>query len=278
MVMGRLQAAPELYPARRGVRRQVFFGHPKRVDLNADGGLIVPERSLGQQVDLFHVVVGHGEASIRGAAAVNHDVAAGSAQGAIKLVRVAQVERQVEVRVRMQPVGHDRVETLGRLEVAFETLGSEHAGHVADWISAVKLESVSALEIKIQFAALLEYADMHRVSDPQALAIQPIEKPVALVDPGQLGGLAGRKARTLGRRVRRHRSCILSRFRGRGKDPFTVAVGAESKGIQGKGNSDWKGGSTHLQESAKLWSFVQSANGTDLVRWKKGMEKRKTPK
>src|SRR6056297_4207402 len=253
--MGRLQTAPELDPARGGVRGQIVLGHPKRIDLDADLLLPVLQRRFGQQVDLLHVVIGHGKASVRGAAAVNHDVAAGPAHGSVECVRVAQVESQVEVRMRMQSFGHDRIESLGRLEIALESLGPEHTGDVADWKRAVKFESFATPKIEFQFAAFLEYPDMHRVSYSQTLAIQTIGQPIALVDPGRFGGFAGGKSRIFGTRVCRHHSRIRYGFAQRGEDPFTV--GADTEGCQDKDNSSRKGDSTHPQEFAKLRAFVQ---------------------
>src|SRR6056297_758361 len=194
MIVGRLQAAPELDPARRGVGDQVFLGHPERVDLDADLVLTVLQGSLGQQVDLLHVVIGHGEAAVGRATAVNHDIAAGPAHGPVEFVRITQVEREMEIRVRVKPLGNNRVETLGRLKIALETLRSEHSRNVANGISTVQLEPVTALYVELELAALLEYPDVQRITDSKTAAAQAIEQPVALVDPGRLRTAAGRES------------------------------------------------------------------------------------
>ena len=94
---------------------------------------------------------------------MHHELRAGAAVGAVKCIRIAEIERQIVLRVRIHLAGGDVVETLRRLPVAFLDLGSELAGPAADRIGL--RERVAALAVLLpdfQLGLFLEHADQDR--------------------------------------------------------------------------------------------------------------------
>ena len=60
--------------------------------MDAEEGLAVSERGVGEGVDLFDPGIGHGEAADGDEAAMDHEETAGAIVGAVVSVGIAEIE------------------------------------------------------------------------------------------------------------------------------------------------------------------------------------------
>ena len=111
---------------------EVSWRHPEWIGLHLERFLAAEERVAPERINFRDLFVGHRIAAARGAVAVHHELCAGAAVGAVKGVRIAEIERQIVLRVRIHLAGADAVEALRRLPVAFLDLGAKLARPSAD--------------------------------------------------------------------------------------------------------------------------------------------------
>ena len=163
MIVAFLDLPPELHVRIKPVLGQVLGGHAERHGLHLDRALAAGERFAGDGVDLRHLLVGHRETARRRAGAVNHDRAAGIALRLVERVGIADVERQIELRVRVHLPRRDRVEAFRNLPVAFALLGAKLAGPAAHRIGfEMRISPVGAHFPDFELRFLLVGADKHR--------------------------------------------------------------------------------------------------------------------
>ncbi len=156
MVVAFLQHAPE-----RDVRVVAVLGHvgrrhPERIGLHLEGFLAAEERSAAEREDFGNLLVAHRVAAARRAIAMHHQMRAGAVMRTVERVRIAHVERQIVLRIRVHLAGGDIVETFRRLAVAFLDLRAEIAGPFADRIGLQQRElAVAILLPDFEFDSLL---------------------------------------------------------------------------------------------------------------------------
>ena len=100
--------------------------------MHVHGGLPALEGGLHQRPDFLDHRVGHRETADRDARSMHHQEAAGAAVGAVKRVRIAEIERQVIAGGRVHLGRRHLVEAFRRLAVAFAHLRPKPSGHGAD--------------------------------------------------------------------------------------------------------------------------------------------------
>ena len=163
MVVALLQHLPE-----RDVRVVAMLGeilrrHLERIGLHLERFLAAEEGVAAERVDFRDLFVGHRVAAARRAVAVHHELRAGAAVGAVEGVRIAEIERQIILRVRIHLAGGDVVEALRRLAVAFLDLRTEFARPAADRIGLQQREpAVAVLLPDLELGLFLEQPDQDR--------------------------------------------------------------------------------------------------------------------
>lgn len=180
MVAPHLEHLPERHVRVVAMPRQVRGRQAERVGLDLERRAAAAEGVAGEAVDLADLVVGHGVAADRQAVAVDHQEAAAAAVRAVEGVGIAEVDRQMIVRVRVHLRGRDRVKTLRRLAVAFVEFRAEIAGPAADRIGLEMLEAAGRVLLPdLEFRLFLEDAHHDR---------RELRHPLALDQREQRGG------------------------------------------------------------------------------------------
>ena len=141
--------------------------------MNFEGFLAASEGLARQRVDLLYERVRHGVAASGLAIAVHHQPLPGTLPGAVIGIGIAEVECQVEFRVRIQLLFGDPVEALRRLAIAKGLLGTDFAGPIAD---RIRLEVIEAAVVSrlpyFKFGIFLEDAYEDRCAPLHALAAE----------------------------------------------------------------------------------------------------------
>src|SRR5262249_49170132 len=114
---------------------QVQRGHAEWIGLYLERSLIPVERFPCKCINLGDLFVGDGVAASRGAAAMHHDISAGSAVCAVVSIGIANVEREVVVRVGVHLPWPHGVEPFGSLAITFPDLRAELTRPAADRMS-----------------------------------------------------------------------------------------------------------------------------------------------
>src|SRR5262245_7323712 len=95
MVMTLLDHSPERHMRRIAMLGHVERRHPKRIGLQLERPLAAEERFAGERVDFRDLLVGHGVAAGRRAAAMDHQERAAAAVRAIVCIREARIDREI---------------------------------------------------------------------------------------------------------------------------------------------------------------------------------------
>src|SRR5262249_8417290 len=95
MVIALLDHFPERHWRRISMLGHVERRHPKRIGLQLERPLAAKERFAGERVDFRDLLVGHGVAAGRRAAAVDHEERAGAAVRPIVCIREAGIDREI---------------------------------------------------------------------------------------------------------------------------------------------------------------------------------------
>jgi hypothetical protein len=69
--------------------------HPERIGLQLERPLAAEKRFAGERVDFCDLLIGHGVAARRRAAAVDHQKRASAAVGPIVCIREARIDREI---------------------------------------------------------------------------------------------------------------------------------------------------------------------------------------
>ena len=142
---------------------EIFRRHAERIGLHLECALAAEECFASERVDFANLLVGHGVAAARGAIAVDHQLGAGAAPGAVIGVGVAHVEREIVLRLRIHLAGRNGIEAFRRLAVAFFHLGTEFARPAADRVGLEQREAAGAILLPdFEFGFLLEDANKDR--------------------------------------------------------------------------------------------------------------------
>lgn len=127
-------------------------------------------RITHERVDLRDLLVGHRIASARGAGAMHHQMRAGTAMGAVEIVRKAHVEGEEKAGIRVHLRRRDRIEPLRRLTIAFLDLRPKLAGPAAHRVGFQQgIFAVASAFPDLQFRFLLVGADQNRIVAGHAL-------------------------------------------------------------------------------------------------------------
>src|SRR5262249_29984114 len=95
MVMTLLDHSPKRHVRRVAVASHVERRHPNRIGLQLERPLAAEECLAGERVDFRDLLVGHGVAAGRRAAAVDHQKRAAAAVRAIVCIREAGIDREI---------------------------------------------------------------------------------------------------------------------------------------------------------------------------------------
>ena len=116
-----------------------------------------------QRIDVLDAGIGHRVATDRNAGAMHHQIGTVASVGAIKRVRVAEVETQVITAVWIQLSGPDLVNALWRLAIAFTLLRTEISRVRADWPGVEqRIDTGAGLRPDLEFAFLFENTHEYR--------------------------------------------------------------------------------------------------------------------
>src|SRR5262249_3182299 len=122
VIIAFLQHAPKGHVWIATVPDQVNGRHAKWISLHLERALISGKRSPCECVYLSNLFVGNGVTPGRGAAAMHHYVSTRPAVCAVVSIGIANVERQIVVRVGVHLPRRHGIEPLGGLAVAFPYL------------------------------------------------------------------------------------------------------------------------------------------------------------
>src|SRR5262245_5293401 len=180
-VVALLQVGPEAVPAIAFAEIERALGHAEGEDMHGEADLASFERRRHHAPDLIHGGIGDRKTADRGTAAMHHDERAGAPMRLIEDVGEAKTERAVHPAVRIELLGVNGIEALGRLAVAFAELRPEPTGPNTDGIGREALETVALLNPKLEFGFELEDADIDRRAAFDAVGGKP------LVEAGEIG-------------------------------------------------------------------------------------------
>src|SRR5262245_14139224 len=149
-VVALLQVGPEAVPAIAFAEIERALGHAEGEDMHGEADLASFERRRHHAPDLIHGGIGDRKTADRGTAAMHHDERAGAPMRLIEDVGEAKTERAVHPAVRIELLGVNGIEALGRLAVAFAELRPEPPGPNADGIGRETLETAVLLDPKLE--------------------------------------------------------------------------------------------------------------------------------
>ncbi len=169
-VVALLEVLPEGVPLGVGGLLQAFFGHAEGEEVDAEKRLAVSVGGGAEGEDFLDLFIGHGKAADGNLVAVDHDVAAGAAVGAVVGIWETEVEGEVVFAVRLHGGGRHGVEAFGDLQVALGEFRPEAAGGGDDGIGAEQVEfsSLAVAEEELELAFFLEGADEDGIAEFQA--------------------------------------------------------------------------------------------------------------
>ena len=234
MIVAFLDHLPE-----REVRIVAVLGHVQRGHAEWKGRelkVLLPaeERLARQRIDFLDLFVSHGVAAARRAVAMHHQLGARAVPGAVKGVRIAGVEGEVVIGIRIHLPGRDRIEALGRLAVAFLHLGPEIARPAADRIGLQQREfAVAVLLPDLHLRFFLEDADQDRRILVHVLRIKFGERLLGKRGQGAAGrgdavGVAARKRNRRGNSRRReqgaYKGSIQTRYSPKGRALIEISL------------------------------------------------------
>ena len=101
--------------------------------MHSEKGLPGLVGGIAKGVDLLDLLIRHRKTSDRNSIPVNHDRAARAPVRAIELVRIADVEREVILAVRLHRRRRHVVETLGHLAITLRKFRPRMTGHTGDF-------------------------------------------------------------------------------------------------------------------------------------------------
>src|SRR5262245_57465101 len=180
-IVARLQVGPEAVPAIAFAEIQSALGHAEGEDMHGEAGLASFERRRHHAPNLIDGGIGDRKTADRSAAAMHHDERAGAPVRLIEDVGEAKTERAVHPAVRIELLGVNGIEALGRLAVAFAEFRAEPPGPNADGIGRETLETAVLLDPKLELGFELEDADIDRHAAFDAVGGKP------LLEAGKVG-------------------------------------------------------------------------------------------
>ena len=150
--------------------RHVLGRHPEWIGLNLKAVLSASQSLLHDRIDLSNALIRHGVAAGRRARAMHHQRIAGIAKRRFQTVRIAEIERDIILRLRIQHASGDMVETFRRLPVSVAFLRAEFAGPAAHRVGLQERIIACAVDLPdLQLTFLLENANQHRACGRHAL-------------------------------------------------------------------------------------------------------------
>src|SRR5262245_7319861 len=169
---------PECHMRRVAVAGHVERRHPEWIGLQLKRFLLAEESFARERVDFRDLLVGHGIAAGRRAAAVDHQERASAAVRPIVGIRKSRIDREILAGVRIHQARGNGVKALGRLAVAGLELGAEFPRPAADRISTKERKSPTVVLLpNLELGLLLEDPHQDRRFLVHVLCFQRREHP-----------------------------------------------------------------------------------------------------
>lgn len=198
-----LEIFPKREPAVIAMACQVLITHSEGKKMNAEEFLTAFEGRVSESIDFLDFGVGHGQATDGDVRTMNHDEAPGSSVGFVEAIGIPDVEREMEVTLRVHLIRGDEVESLGDLSISLAQLWTGAAGSPGDMISVEKGELSLVFGPKLELSFFFEGPEKDGRSPLDPLVLESLLKPRGdffgsrLKSFGAIGIILGRNLDTL---------------------------------------------------------------------------------